>query len=48
MTDRAGGSRAFYAIHNYLATWFSEEAQAEYFAEGPDTISCTIPGLCLG
>ena len=49
---RGDGSSAwlasFYGIHNYQATWFGEEAQSEYFAEGPDTISCTIPAYAQG
>ena len=44
----SGWLASFYAIHNYCATWFTEEAQAEWFAEGPDTISCTIPGYASG
>ena len=44
----SGWLAVFYGTHNYLATWFGEEAQAEWFAEGPDTISCTIPAYASG
>jgi 3-hydroxy-9,10-secoandrosta-1,3,5(10)-triene-9,17-dione monooxygenase len=32
---------AFWPAHNFMAGWFSEEAQAEYFAAGPDTLGST-------
>ena len=47
--DGASGWLAgFYAIHNFCAQWFGEEAQSEWFAEGPDTISCSIPAYAGG
>jgi 3-hydroxy-9,10-secoandrosta-1,3,5(10)-triene-9,17-dione monooxygenase len=39
----SGWLSAFMPIHNFMVSWFSEEAQAEYWASGPDTLSSTIP-----
>jgi alkylation response protein AidB-like acyl-CoA dehydrogenase len=32
---------SFWPAHNHTVGWFSEEAQAEYWADGPDTLSST-------
>lgn len=32
---------SFWPAHNHTVGWFSEEAQAEYWANGPDTLSST-------
>jgi alkylation response protein AidB-like acyl-CoA dehydrogenase len=46
---RACGSSAwmcsFWATHQWMIGWFTEEAQAEYWADGPDTASSTASAL---
>jgi 3-hydroxy-9,10-secoandrosta-1,3,5(10)-triene-9,17-dione monooxygenase len=36
---------SFWPTHNYMAGWFSEQAQREYWADGPDTISSTAGAI---
>jgi alkylation response protein AidB-like acyl-CoA dehydrogenase len=35
----------FYPAHQYMVGWFGEEAQAEYWADGPDTLSATASAV---
>ncbi len=39
-----GWLSSFYALHQFMAGWFSEAAQEEFWAQGPDTLSSTVPG----
>jgi 3-hydroxy-9,10-secoandrosta-1,3,5(10)-triene-9,17-dione monooxygenase len=40
----SGWLSSFYALHQFMAGWFSEAAQEEFWADGPDTLSSTVPG----
>jgi alkylation response protein AidB-like acyl-CoA dehydrogenase len=40
-----GWMTSFWATHQYQVGWWSEEAQAEYWADGPDTLSSTVSAL---
>jgi len=40
----SGWLASFMPTHQHLVTWFSEKAQEEYWANGPDTLSSTVPG----
>lgn len=40
----SGWLASFMPTHQHLVTWFAEEAQQEYWADGPDTLSSTVPG----
>jgi 3-hydroxy-9,10-secoandrosta-1,3,5(10)-triene-9,17-dione monooxygenase len=46
---RACGASAwmgcFWPTHQFMVGWYSEEAQAEYWADGPDTISSTAAAV---
>jgi alkylation response protein AidB-like acyl-CoA dehydrogenase len=39
----SGWLSSFMPVHNFMVSWFSKEAQSEYWADGPDTLSSTIP-----
>jgi 3-hydroxy-9,10-secoandrosta-1,3,5(10)-triene-9,17-dione monooxygenase len=41
----SGWLSAFMPLHQFMVGWFSEEAQAEYWKESPDTLSSTVPGF---
>lgn len=36
---------SFWPTHQYMVGWFSEQAQSEYWADGPDTLSSTASAL---
>jgi 3-hydroxy-9,10-secoandrosta-1,3,5(10)-triene-9,17-dione monooxygenase len=36
---------AFWPTHQHMVMWFSEEAQADYWADGPDTLSSTASAV---
>jgi 3-hydroxy-9,10-secoandrosta-1,3,5(10)-triene-9,17-dione monooxygenase len=36
---------SFWPTHQYMVGWFSEEAQSEYWADGPDTLSSTAAAV---
>jgi 3-hydroxy-9,10-secoandrosta-1,3,5(10)-triene-9,17-dione monooxygenase len=40
----SGWLASFMPLHQHMVTWFSEQAQQEYWANGPDTLSSTVPG----
>jgi len=40
-----GWLTSFWATHNYMVGWWSEEAQAEYFADGPQQLSSTVSAI---
>jgi alkylation response protein AidB-like acyl-CoA dehydrogenase len=40
----SGWLSSFYALHLFMAGWFSLAAQEEFWAHGPDTLSSTVPG----
>jgi 3-hydroxy-9,10-secoandrosta-1,3,5(10)-triene-9,17-dione monooxygenase len=40
-----GWMTSFWATHQYLAGWWGEEAQAEFWANGPDTLASTASAL---
>jgi alkylation response protein AidB-like acyl-CoA dehydrogenase len=40
----SGWLASFMPTHQHLVTWFAEQAQEEYWADGPDTLSSTVPG----
>jgi 3-hydroxy-9,10-secoandrosta-1,3,5(10)-triene-9,17-dione monooxygenase len=40
----SGWLASFMPTHQHLVTWFAEQAQEEYWATGPDTLSSTVPG----
>jgi 3-hydroxy-9,10-secoandrosta-1,3,5(10)-triene-9,17-dione monooxygenase len=40
-----GWMASFWATHQYMVGWWGEEAQAEYWANGPDTLSSTVSAL---
>lgn len=41
----SGWMASFYPLHNWMIGWFPDEAQAEYWANGPNTISSTVPAF---
>jgi 3-hydroxy-9,10-secoandrosta-1,3,5(10)-triene-9,17-dione monooxygenase len=43
-----GWMSAFWPIHQFQLGWFSEQAQEEYFANSPDTVSSTINAFSSG
>jgi 3-hydroxy-9,10-secoandrosta-1,3,5(10)-triene-9,17-dione monooxygenase len=40
-----GWMASFWAVHQYMAGWFGDEAQAEFWAGGPDTLASTASAL---
>jgi 3-hydroxy-9,10-secoandrosta-1,3,5(10)-triene-9,17-dione monooxygenase len=40
----SGWLSSFMPTHQHLVTWFAQQAQEEYWANGPDTLSSTVPG----
>jgi 3-hydroxy-9,10-secoandrosta-1,3,5(10)-triene-9,17-dione monooxygenase len=40
-----GWMTSFWATHQYMVGWFGEEAQAEFWAGGPDTLASTASAL---
>lgn len=41
----SGWMGAFYPGHQHMVGWFGEQAQAEYWADGPDTLSATASAI---
>ncbi len=41
----SGWLSSFMPIHQHMVGWFSEQAQEEYFAESPNTLSSTVPAF---
>jgi alkylation response protein AidB-like acyl-CoA dehydrogenase len=39
----SGWLSSFMPLHQHMVGWFSEQAQEEYFAESPNTLSSTVP-----
>jgi alkylation response protein AidB-like acyl-CoA dehydrogenase len=40
-----GWMSSFWAVHQYMAGWFGKEAQAEFWAGGPDVLASTASAL---
>ena len=41
----SGWLSSFFPVHQFYAAWFPLEAQEEYWASGPDTLSSTCTGM---
>lgn len=40
----SGWLSSFIPLHQFMVGWFSEQAQQEYWGNGPETLSSTVPG----
>lgn len=40
----SGWMASFWAIHQFMVGWFPEQAQEDYWADSPNTLSSTVPG----